>query len=165
MEDEATQLSDLKTNELIVRARELTQSNLQLAELYLARALQLDPDNREAIDLQGYVYYGLECFEQSREFNERAIRLDPSNAYAHNGLGNCLTKLGRFEESLAYFKKAIELADDSFVDPFYDIAVTLYEKGRNQEAGEFLNRGCSRLKTFAQLSRQTYESIRDKPLL
>jgi len=51
-----------------------------------------------------------------------------------------LGRLGELEKGIEYLRKAIALSDENFTDPYYDLAVLLYENGRKEEALEFLKR-------------------------
>jgi len=45
------------------------------------------------------------------------------------------------EKGIEYLRKAIALSDENFTDPYYDLAVLLYENGRKEEALEVLEEG------------------------
>jgi hypothetical protein len=67
-----------------------------------------------------------------REAFTRAIDYDPSPA-TYVSLGNTLAKLARYDEALVAYKWAVEL-DPTFATAYSDMADTLEQLGRNEEA-------------------------------
>jgi len=57
------------------------------------------------------------------------------------GNGSVFRKTGRIGKGIEYLRKAIALSDENFTDPYYDLAVLLYENGRKEEALEVLEEG------------------------
>ncbi|MCP4154608.1 MAG: radical SAM protein [bacterium] len=132
----------------------------QMAELYISRALHIQPQNVTLLNLLGFIHYKLENYPQCEESNRKALELDPQNAYSHKGLGICLTKRGQLDAGIDSLKKAIRLADDSFMDPYYDLAVVYWENQRNNEALAILQEGRERSEPFREKSRELYEKIK-----
>lgn len=145
---------------LIADARRFIQSNqLSLADLYLNRALEVSPNNIEAIDLDGFVKYFLGDYKSCKEMNERALKLDPDHTYAYKGLGLALAKMGQVEEGIQSLRKAIELTDINFMDPYYDLAVVFYEHNRFDEALQVLEEGRAKSRDFTIKSDDFYQML------
>jgi tetratricopeptide (TPR) repeat protein len=69
----------------------------------------------------------------------RAIELDGRSAAAFNGRGAAFKFAGRMEPALADWEKALELQPD-FTDAYFNIALTLIDAGRRDEAARCLDR-------------------------
>ena len=96
--------------------------------------------------------------------NEEALKINPDSAYANKGMGLSLGRLGEVDKGIEYLRKVIALSYESFTDPYYDLAVLLYENGRNEEALMVLEEGISKYKNFESLSKDLY-NIFDRCLL
>ncbi len=153
--DRMDKVEDMKTRAGFFIERE----NFQLAELLLARALEFEGGNCELLSLYGYVSFMLENFEDARKANEKVLRVYPRDAYANKGMGLSLSRLGETERGIEYLKKAISYADESFTDPYFDLALVLMEKGDRQEALGILNEGRKKSKEFEARSQSLYEQL------
>jgi radical SAM protein with 4Fe4S-binding SPASM domain len=140
----------------------IADEGYQFAEVYLSRALKLDPANIEILDLLGFVHYFLENYDESKGYNLKAIGINPRDAYANKGLGLALVKLGSVDEGIAHLKKAIELADGTFLDPYFDCALVLGEQGRTEEAISILEKGRALSEDFVKNSELLYDALRKK---
>lgn len=135
------------------------KGSFQLAELLLSPALSRDPRNIELLNLYGYVSFKLNNFTDAQKANQAVLELDPNNAYAHKGMGLTLSRLGKVEEGIAFLKKAVALADDDFLDPYYDLALILYENQRKEEARRVLEEGRKKSADFIETSRDLYRLL------
>lgn len=103
------------------------------AKKALQSLLILEPDNTEALRMQGVVAMNMNDYIEAKESLSRVLELDESDDLAHNLLANALHKLDEDEEAIAHHKRAIEL--DSYYAPYYyNYANTLYELGKKEEA-------------------------------
>jgi hypothetical protein len=50
--------------------------------------------------------------------------------YANKGMGLALHRAGDTDKGIVYLKKAVDLTDESYMDPYYDLAVVYMECGR-----------------------------------
>ena len=145
---------------LLDKAQKFAENNhFQLAELLLTKLLEFNPDEFEALKLYGYVSFMLENYSQAKDANERALEQNPNDAYANKGLGLSLARLGEIDQGIVYLKQAITLADESFMEPYFDLAVLLHENGREAEAISILEAGRSRSAGFVATSREFYEFL------
>jgi len=92
-----------------------------------------DPEDVDALDVLGFLYYSVQRFDEARQCCEASIAIGPQNHYAHKGLGLCLVKLGRADEGIAMLLRSIELKPDYF-DSRHDLGVTYMELERFDEA-------------------------------
>jgi len=111
-----------------------TAKDFARAETLLREALGAAPDNLSALDLLGFVLYFLDRPEEGEQVCRRALELEPDHAYAHKGLGlNMAKRGGDLDEALGHIRRAIELKPD-WMDPAWDLVVTLKNAGRLEEA-------------------------------
>ncbi len=155
---EIIKIHDIK--ELVSNAHQyIEDGEYQLAELCLSKANKFAPGNLEILNLLGLVHYNLENFTKSLEFSKKALAIDSQNAYAYKGLGLCLYSLGNKEESINSLNKSIEFADDSFADPYHDLAYVYICENSPNEALQVLNRGVQKSEAFKEEFLDLYELI------
>ena len=80
------------------------------------RALELDPNLKEAHHFLGFCCFKLEEYQQAVECFEKVIELDPGSAIDYANLGINLQRLGHRKEAAFVLKQALEL------DPTLDFA-------------------------------------------
>lgn len=82
---------------------------LQEAARLYREALQLQPDNADALHLLGLIAYQTGHAEPAAELVQRAIALRPGQSQWYNLLGLAYAGLGRDSDALAAYGRAIEL--------------------------------------------------------
>jgi tetratricopeptide (TPR) repeat protein len=103
------------------------------AERYALRALELDPDNVDALTALGAVYRDTGRWEQAAATFERAMTLDPDSAQLAEDYGEFLARTGRMEKLLEVTSRGY--AADPFLVPLVEVyAVALIAAGRTDEA-------------------------------
>lgn len=112
----------------------LGRNEYQLAELVYARAMEFDDKDIDIYNNYGYISYMLTNYEDARKANEQALLLDPDNVYANKGMGLTLVKLEEVEEGLKFLRKSAAMTDAGYMYPYYDLALTLIEQNRSEEA-------------------------------
>lgn len=98
----------------------------------LERALELEPDNEEALCNLGALL-AKQDGQRSIELLRRAISVDPLYALAHRELGSALTRLKRLDEAEHHLRTAVHLKE---ADPWSRLQLgnLLWFRGNNQEA-------------------------------
>jgi TolB-like protein/Flp pilus assembly protein TadD len=87
-----------------------TPARLALADVAMAQAVRLAPDDLETIRALGkYAYAGYRDFGRAAAQFEKIIRLQPNNADAFENLGLVQRRQGLWRESLASLQKAAAL--------------------------------------------------------
>lgn len=117
----------------------ISSNNLQLGEIALSLANDKKTNDIDILNKLAYVNYKMQNFEYSKQLNEKILELDSNNCYSTKGLGLCLIELEEIEEGLRYLYKSIELVDGSYLDPYYDLAITLLNLGKVDEAKNIIN--------------------------
>jgi TolB-like protein/DNA-binding winged helix-turn-helix (wHTH) protein/Flp pilus assembly protein TadD len=79
------------------------------AEDHFRRALDIDPNNRDAHFFHGMLSMALGRFDDAIAHMERAERLDPLSAAVQSGFGRVLYRARRFDEAIVHLNHAIEL--------------------------------------------------------
>ncbi|HSM12188.1 MAG TPA: hypothetical protein VK827_11575, partial [Lysobacter sp.] len=103
------------------------------AERYALRALELDPDNVDALTALGAVQRDTQRWEQAAAAFERAMTLDPDSAQLAEDYGEFLARTGRMEKLLEVTSRGY--AADPFLVPLVEVyTVALIAAGRADEA-------------------------------
>jgi len=83
--------------------------NLDQAELYVKRALRLDPENGSYLDTLGWIYYQQGNFQAAHRELLRAAELEPEESVIAEHLGDVVMKLNRPWEARSYYRIALML--------------------------------------------------------
>ena len=94
------------------------------AKTALAEVLKIDPNNAQALGLQGIIAWRENDLSTASTVLNRAIRRSPNDAQLHNYLGITLHSQGFSDDAVKEFYKAIELSP-SLTDAHYNLAVVL----------------------------------------
>lgn len=79
------------------------------AEAELRRAVELAPDDGDALYMLGLARASQGDLDQAVELTRKALKLDPRNAYVYRALAAYLMPLGRLDEAEQAVAKAIEI--------------------------------------------------------
>lgn len=145
-------------NILIEKARFFIEhESYQLAEVALSIAVEMDKHNLEILNLLGFVHYMLGNYILSKKVNDSVIEEYPTECYATKGLGLALIKLGNIDEGLKYLYKSVELIDGSYLDPYYDLAITLVELGQEEKAIGIIDEATKKYPEFQLYKERFYK--------
>jgi len=96
--------------QLLAEARVLFDAHdLARAQLRCEEALELEPEQADALHLMGLMAHRLRDLDFATEYFERSIRARPYDAVFHNNLGSVLVDSGRTEEAAVVFRQALAL--------------------------------------------------------
>ena len=114
------------------------KGDLEEAEKYFEKCLQMAPNSADALNYLGYMWaeHGIKL-DKARELIEKAIKLEPKNAAYLDSLGWVLFKQGQPKEALTYILKATELSDEpdaTLFDHLGDIYAALKEPEKARAA-------------------------------
>ena len=148
-------MGDLAANDLALRAWAEIWTKPQKPETnaaglnYARQALELDPDNVEALGVAAYAYaraatYGWgmaleEAVSKGLEVGQRAVELDPNNPDALYALGFLHYRMGDTRRSLELMRQCIEL-NRNHAPAYFFSGVNLLRLGDPQEAIEWIER-------------------------
>ena len=117
-----------------------SRSFTERSEDAIDKALQLDPDQTEALTARGVnaMLYRWE-WDEARTAFERALRLSPNDAEIHNFYGDYFRIIGDFANAEKFERRAMEL--DMLSDVHVrDLAVLMMSMGRYDEAVAYAQR-------------------------
>lgn len=133
--------------------------NFQLSEILLSKAIDLGKADKELYEFYGFVSFMLGNYSDAKKANEEALKIHPDSAYANKGMGLSIARLGEVDKGIEFLRKAISLSDENFTDPYYDLAVILFENGRKEEALSVIEEGRNKYKSFEDASKDLYEML------
>jgi protein O-GlcNAc transferase len=107
----------------------LQTGNYQAAVQSYTKALELDPDNFDAINALGCISYLMGQYSQAETLLREALSHKPNAAEALNCLGLTLMQLKKHEESINCFHKLLELYPQ-FPVYYVNAAAALHEVGQ-----------------------------------
>lgn len=91
----------------------LRSRDAEAAQIYLTKAINLDPDHVEARTLLGWIELEIRRdYRAAAEEYRKVVKLMPDSPEAHNNLGVALKKMGDMEGAIAAFSRAIALRPD-----------------------------------------------------
>jgi protein O-GlcNAc transferase len=118
---------------LAVGVRHHQAGQLPEAEKIYRRALELQPDQPDALHLLGVLAIQAGCHDVATELIGRAVRLNAANPGYHANLALALQHQGRFDEALANFDRALALKPD-YAEAFHHRGRLLEQRGRFDDA-------------------------------
>jgi len=140
--------------------------DLNKAEEYLLKVINLDPTYESALNLlrviykqlgkedkikeiplndKVYVQKGLEAYNNKNysiaiEYFKKALSYNPNSPEIMNNIGACLFMLNKYDEAIAWFKKALELKKD-YVQAYGNLTYAYIQKGDLVSAEDTVNEG------------------------
>ena len=108
------------------------------AEKDFARALEIDPNSRDAHFFHGMLYMALGRFPESIAHIEKAEQRDPLSATVQSGFGRILYRARRFDEAIVHLNQAIELEPQTPAN--YHRLADVYEEVRRYTEALALHR-------------------------
>lgn len=116
---------------------------------YVRQALEIDPDNAEALGVAAYAYARAatyrwdmpreEAIRKGLEAGEKSVALDPKNADSVYGLGFVYYAAGETRKSLEMMRQCIEL-NRNHAPAYFFSGVDLIRLGKPREAIEWVER-------------------------
>ncbi|NVO09558.1 MAG: radical SAM protein [Bacteroidales bacterium] len=163
-ESDYNEVRKIKDNKKLMElsAEAISDENYQFADACLNSLHEQDTKNISILNQLGFVNYKLENYEKSLKFNDEVLSLDPKNAYAHKGKGICLSSMGETQEGISYLEKSIELADENFLDPYFDLSLVYYNCKDYKKAKEVLMEGRKKSEEFKNSSDELYQLIEEE---
>ncbi|XP_068091598.1 uncharacterized protein [Hyperolius riggenbachi] len=99
-------------HQLLEKSEEyLDNFNYEMAQLFCQRALDIEPDNLEILDMMGNICMELGDADKAKQVFLRAVELSPDKGHAKY---MCLGQIHCKEESLKYFQKGTDVMIHAF---------------------------------------------------
>jgi len=116
---------------LIAQSKQSVDNNdFQTAAFLMKRVLSIEPENKKALAIAGFVEFMCGNYTLCESANRKALELDPSDTYAMKGLGLALHKLGDSVRGLEYLEQAAKLTNYTDKDIMNDLAFVWKELGQ-----------------------------------
>jgi tetratricopeptide (TPR) repeat protein len=109
------------------------RGNYPLAILYLEKAIELNPNLKEAYNNLGKILNDLGRPDEALKYLNKALEIDPKYTSALVNRGIALALLGRYSEALEDLNKAVTL-DPNNEKTWYNKALVHYILGQHNEA-------------------------------
>jgi len=84
----------------------LNEDKIQLAFIEFQKAIELNPDNKEALNALGFVYLEFGDYQKAEASFLKAIRVDQNYSEAYSNLGATYGRMGRWSDAISAFKVA-----------------------------------------------------------
>jgi Flp pilus assembly protein TadD len=120
--------------ELLARGRKLQQLGQSAeAEMWYRRALAMQPDPADAMNLLGIAAYQTGRCELAVELIRQAIKRNGQNAGYFSNLGTALFGQGKLDEAVSAYRQAVLIKPD-YADAYCNLGSTLEQQGDLNEA-------------------------------
>jgi TolB-like protein/tetratricopeptide (TPR) repeat protein len=103
------------------------------AEASVRRALQIAPNDAEALTTATKLAFCMRKLDEAEAFGQRAISLDPLNAHGYRLLAMALFSAGKLDDAVKRLRQSLEVSPDSIATR-HVLAIVLSAQGRHQEA-------------------------------
>jgi type IV pilus biogenesis/stability protein PilW len=125
------------------------ENKIQSAFVEFQKALELNPEDKDALNGLGLVYIKFGNFQKARESFIEAVNIDPDFSDAHNNLGVTYINMGKWSEAVDSFKKALK--NPFYKTPenaYYNIGNAYYRLGLFDDAINAYNEAIKRMQNF-----------------
>lgn len=121
------------------------EKNYQLAYSEFHKALQIDPNNKDALHGLALVHMEFQEYEMARDLFLRTLSIDSNYADAWFNLGLCYQKLNMHNEAINAFNKA--LSNPIFITQdkaYFGQGLSYYKLGKYEEAKNSFDKAIKR---------------------
>ena len=101
-------------------------NNLQDAQNYYQKVLELDPNYANPHNNLGVIFQGLREYQKAKECYEKAIKINPNYADAHYNLGVIFKELSDLQKAKECFEKTIKI-NPNYVNVHNQLLKSLYQ--------------------------------------
>ena len=122
-----------ETFELAVQNHQ--NNNLQDAQNYYQKVLELDPNHSQTLNNLGVIFQGLGENQKAKECYEKVIEIDPNYVNALSNLGVIFQGLRENQKAKNCFEKAIKV-NPNYADAHNNLGVLFKELGEREKAKE-----------------------------
>lgn len=101
------------------------QGRLDEAEAIYQSILETQPDNIDALQLQGLIERTRNNYQRAHDLLHRALDLKPNSAILHHNYAGVCIALGDLKEAERHYRAAIQLQPD-YAEAFYNLSRTVH---------------------------------------
>jgi tetratricopeptide (TPR) repeat protein len=113
------------------------QSEWKVADEFFARAVEIDPSDRDAWYFRGRALYEAQQFEQALTSLQRAASLGVESSQILEKIGLAYEALGRFQEADRAYARAVKIAGSNY-RAYFAYGAFLFKQTRTSEAAAML---------------------------
>lgn len=92
------------------------------AQTIYEEILAKDPNNFEALEFLGIIFYQKKEYEKSLKYINKSISINPENFRAYNNRGNIFIELRQYDIAIENYKNAIKIKPD-YAGAFYNLGM------------------------------------------
>ncbi len=127
----------------------LTENKMQMAFVEFQKALEINPDDKETLNVLGLVYLEFDDLQKAEESFLKVIKVDSNYSEAYNNLGATYGRMGRWSDAINAFKAAIKNPLYKKTELAYNgLGDTYYRLGRIDEAIDSYKEAIKRVQDF-----------------
>lgn len=97
--------------------------------------------------------------EETIETCEEILKMEPGNINAYKNMGLSYCKFGDEEKGIQCLRNSVELTNIDYMLPYHELAATLVDYNRIEEAVDVLEDGRKRSDKFKEESQELYEQL------
>ena len=117
----------------------LLNNNLEEANSYYKKAVELNPKEPVFLNSLGSIYLNKDDFEKAEIWLKKAIQSGPWYTWGFSNLGLLYLKQGKNELAEKYLKQALEVSEKN-TDALNWLAIVYYNKGQYEKAKDVLEK-------------------------
>ena len=107
--------------------------NLQEAVDICKKIVKIQPNNINAVNLLGIIFYQRKDYDSAMKYTKKLITLNPMNAEAYYILGHSLQEKGEVDEATIHYQRSLAI-NPNFADAFYNLGTIFQDKKKYNEA-------------------------------
>lgn len=111
----------------------LKSGNLQQAGNICKKIVKIKPNNINAINILGMIFYQQKNYDSAIQYMKNLIKLNPNNAQAYYIIGHSMQGKKQLDEAITYYQKALQF-NPNLTDVYYNLGTIFQDKKRNDEA-------------------------------
>ncbi len=134
------QVAQTDLNKDLIKAYELHMAGkLKSAQNLYGKILNIDPDNADALHLNGLIAFQMRNFGKAEELIGKAIWKKPDFPDYYQSIGAVYKYQGKLDKALTSFMRSYALCPEK-PDALYEVGNIHYKKGAIEKAEECMNR-------------------------
>jgi tetratricopeptide (TPR) repeat protein len=113
------------------------------ADTWLARSLELNPQDLEACNDLGQIKFRRENYREAVGVFQNCLKLDAKNVYAENGMGSAYERMNRLDEAAAAYRNVMAwqtAKTNQDATPYWNLGRVLQKQNKPEEALTYLTR-------------------------
>ena len=105
------------------------------AERQARKALELNPENADALYYLGLATFGLRQYDEAIDHLSKAAKLKPQEAEIRTQLGVVCMAKGQLDRAVGHLQKSLQIAPDN-AEAYFNLGVAMYRRGDKPRAIE-----------------------------